>query len=89
GWCSAPMGEGDRLMADATPLRPHERESRRLEVEAMSRADGCPECGDNYEPPKRATLTPDLSAYSCAYRCTSCGHTWETSWAPGSIDWMP
>ena len=63
--------------------------ARRLEVEAMSRADGCPECGDNYEPPKRATLTPDLSAYSCAYRCTSCGHTWETSWAPGSIDWMP
>ena len=60
----------------------------RLHVEAMSRADGCPECGDNYEPPKRATLTPDLSAYSCAYRCTSCGHTWETSWAPGSIEWM-
>jgi hypothetical protein len=47
--------------------------------DAMSRADGCPECVLNVEAPKStATLT---TGYRCAYLCADCGHAWTTDWS--------
>jgi hypothetical protein len=44
----------------------------------MSRADGCPECVVNTEPPRDVKATAD--GWLAAYLCNDCGHAWLTSW---------
>lgn len=45
---------------------------------AMSRADGCPSCVVNAEPPKDVAAGDDC--YYAGYLCTDCGHAWLTTW---------
>ena len=40
--------------------------------------DGCPGCVTNVEPPTALVRYADRCDGS--YRCSDCGHTWETSW---------
>jgi hypothetical protein len=44
----------------------------------MSRADGCPECVVNTEPPRDVKAT--ANGWMAAYLCSDCGHAWLTSW---------
>lgn len=44
----------------------------------MARADGCPECVVNTEPPRDIKSTAD--GWMAAYLCNDCGHAWLTSW---------
>lgn len=44
----------------------------------MARADGCPDCVTNTEPPY---VVIDHGAwYIAKYGCETCGHFWETAW---------
>lgn len=45
---------------------------------AMSRADGCPSCVVNYEPPRDVVAGPH--GLFAGYHCTDCGHAWITAW---------
>ena len=41
-------------------------------------ADGCPGCIINSEIPQHVEATP--RGCLATYRCTDCGHAWETAW---------
>ena len=49
-----------------------------LDIDRMSRVDGCPECVVNAEPPRSAV--PTAEGFRAAYLCGSCGHAWMTDW---------
>lgn len=43
-----------------------------------SRADGCPSCVVNVEPPRSVTTL--AAGFRAAYLCNDCGHAWTTDW---------
>jgi len=47
-------------------------------IEAMSRADRCPECVYNLQPPYRVEIEAD--GYTAYYHCEPCDHMWFTAW---------
>lgn len=51
----------------------------------MSRADGCPACVDNLQPPRAAIPTDEPNGFIASYRCGKCGHEWTCVW--DDIDW--
>ena len=44
----------------------------------MSRADSCPSCVLNTEPPRH--VRPTETGFTAHYRCSDCRHEWNTSW---------
>lgn len=48
-------------------------------TQRMARADGCPSCVANLQPPYR--VETERGGYRAYYHCGGCGHCWFTSWA--------
>lgn len=46
----------------------------------MAQADACPECVLNVEVPRWIDEPMHGAGYTAHYRCTDCGHEWDTSW---------
>lgn len=49
-----------------------------LPLHAIRRVDACPECVTNTEKPCAVSTTD--GGFTAAYRCSACGHEWNTSW---------
>lgn len=85
------MGEGGSAPTEARPLnRPTPIAEGSGPVASMpaadtnrayppeSRADGCPSCVVNVEPPRSVTTL--AAGFRAAYLCNDCGHAWTTDW---------
>jgi len=67
----------------ATSLPPQSPDAQQhpanVYAERMARADGCPRCLTNYEPPR--AVIPHDGGFTAGYLCESCGNFWLTNWS--------